>query len=94
MAIADNLTVQPNVAFDVDLEPTLRAVDIKANGSLFVIDLEGNAVDYTFDTAALNTQLPHRLTLRIRRVVGNGSGGVGDGATGSDLALSEIVGLH
>jgi hypothetical protein len=93
-------TAHGDLAYDADLSPSLRAIDIKAPGSLFVIDIDDNEVDYTFvapdytGTAAQNvTTFPYRLELQIKRIVGDGSGSAGDGNTGTDIALANLVGL-
>ncbi len=95
--IPNNLTVQPDVAYDADLSPTLLAIDVLAEGRLTVIDIEDNQVDYAI-TAFVQaggeySLFPYRLNLRIKRVVGDGSGNVGI-STGTDIALADLVGLH
>lgn len=86
----DSPTVQPNLSYDGVLRPTLRGLDIKAAGVLFVKDIEGSTVSY--DYTALT--VPQRLVLQIRTIIGNGSGAVGDGVTGTNIALANLVGLH
>lgn len=96
--IPNNLTVQPDLDYDVDLDPTLRAIDVLAEGLLVVIDIEDNEVAYpitAFVAAGGEYSLfPFRLNLRIKRVVGDGAGSVGDGVTETDIALADLVGLH
>lgn len=92
-----NLTVQPDVAYDVDLDPTLKAIDILKEGTLRVIDIEDNQVDYEFiafvAAGGEYTTFPYRLNLRIKRIVGDGSGSVGTDPE-TDIALADLVGLH
>jgi hypothetical protein len=89
-----NLTVAAASAYDSDYtEDVVRALDINAVGDLFVEDVEGNTVHYTF-SAALLSPLPYRLHLKIRKIIGDGAGAVGDGTTGTDIALADLIVLH
>jgi hypothetical protein len=83
-------TVRPGITFDADLEPqTLRGVDIEASGKLFFVDLHGNADSRTFTSVSV----PNRFVMQIKKIVGNGSGAIGDGVTGTDIPLVSIKGL-
>lgn len=81
--------VGPELAYDADLSPTLRGVDINAAGVLVVEDIWDKQAIYT--TVAEN--LPYRVELQIKKIVGDGSGGVGNGTTGTSLALTALVPL-
>lgn len=92
-----NLTVQPNLAYDADLSPSLKAIDVLQEGQLQVMDIEGNTVTYPI-TAFIAaggeyTTFPFRLEMNILRIVGDGSGSVGT-APQTDIALADLVGLH
>ncbi len=92
-----NLTVQPNLAYDADLEPPLRAIDVLTEGQLQVMDIEGNTVSYPLvaylDAAGEYTTFPFRLEMNILRIIGDGAGSVGT-APETDIALNQLVGLH
>lgn len=85
-------------AFDVDYSArayggkSLRGLDIMTPGVLVVKDTEGNQAIYDF--SGLTAGIPYRLALQIKTIVGDGSGGVGNGTTGTDIALSDMIGLH
>ncbi len=96
--IPNNLTVHPvALAFDADIDPTLRAIDILKEGTLRIIDIEDNQADYQFEAfksaGGEYTTFPYRLNLRIKRIVGDGSGNVGTDPE-TDIALADMVGLH
>ena len=84
--------------FDIDYTAranggkSLRGLDIMAPGILVVKDTEGNQAIYDF--SGLTAGVPYRLGLQIKTIVGNGSGSVGDGVTGTDIALADMIGLH
>lgn len=82
--------VGPTLAYDADLEPTLRGLDINAAGSVFVLDINGKAANIT--TVAGN--LPYRWELQIKRIVGDGAGAVGNGTTGTNVALTALGGFN
>lgn len=95
-------TVRSGIAYDAELTPTLRAIDVLAPGRLTVIDIEGRQWEHTF--AALNpssgvdspySMFPYRLELQIKKIVGDGNGSVGT-STGTtlDISAGEIIGLH
>ncbi len=75
-------------------EDSIKAIDVLAEGALFVVDIEGNATSYVFNVSTLNTLLPYRLELRVRSITGDGSGAVGNGTTGTDIALADLIVLH
>ena len=82
-------------AYDAEFaQDSVKAIDVLAEGDLFVEDIEGNTLHYTFDVSTLNTPLPYRLELRIRKIIGDGAGSVGDGSTGTDIALADLIVLH
>jgi hypothetical protein len=84
-------TIRPGVAFDADLSPsTLRAIDVLADGTLFVEDVTGNITSYSF----VGVTSFERLVLQVRRIIGDGAGSVGDGSTGTDIALANLRPLH
>lgn len=95
--------IGPTLAYDVDLSPTLRGIIVKAPGGLLVKDINDKTALFTFaaqpavvsgDSAAANvTSFPYRLDLQIRRIVGNGSGSAGDGTTGTNIALADLIPL-
>ena len=92
-----NLTVQPNLAYDADLEPPLKAIDVLQEGQLQVMDIEGAIVSYPV-TAFIaaggeHATFPYRLEMNILRIVGDGSGSVGT-APQTDIALADLVGLR
>lgn len=82
--------VGPTLAYDADLDPTLRGLDINAAGSVFVIDINGKAANIT--TVAGN--LPYRWELQIKRIVGDGNGAIGNGTTGTNVALTALGGFN
>lgn len=83
-----------SLAYDVDMKSDrpLRGIDIFADGGLVVIDSEGTQVLYTI--TGVTGGPPYRLILQIRNIVGNGSGAAGNGTTGTNIALANLVGLH
>lgn len=89
-------TLRPSTgyAFDADLNTevngkrTLRGVDIDAPGKLFIVDNTGQTA--TYDFSGLTAGIPYRLILQIAKIVGNGSGLVGDGVTGTSIALANL----
>ena len=99
-----NLTkTSQTLAYDVDFTDSLKAIDVLtadagAGDALVVQDIEGNTIVYPMKpfvaTGGPFTEFPCRIELRIRRIVGDGSGSVGNGSTGTNLALTEIVALH
>lgn len=94
---SENLT-NLTPAYDSDYSEDVIAIDVLAEGVLFVVDQEGNTVSYpiTAFVAAGGefATFPFRLNLAIRSIVGDGSGAVGDGATGTDIALANLRVLH
>ena len=89
----ENLSFQ-DIAYDAAMSTNLRAIDVLAAGVLFVEDIEGAVRSYTFNTTTLNSSLPYRVHLYIRRIIGDGAGNIGDGATGTNIALANLIGLH
>ena len=99
-----NLTsTTQTLAYDVDFTDSIKAIDVLtadagAGDVLVVEDIEGNTLKYPMKpfvaAGGPYTCFPFRLNLRIRKIIGNGSGSVGDGSTGTNLALSELVALH
>lgn len=91
-------SIRGGVAYDADLSPrTLNAIDVLAPGTLVVDDIEGNRAIYTFAAPTGTTaysNFPHRVSLQIAKVVGNGSGAVGNGTTGTNLTFAQLVCLH
>jgi hypothetical protein len=83
--------VRSGLAYDAEFDPVLRGIDIKpgATGTLFLIDVQNTAVSYPITV----TDVPFRLVLQIQKIVGNGSGSIGDGVTGTNIALANMVGL-
>lgn len=67
------------VEFDKVLDPGLAlGVDVLAPGTLIFETPEGEILTYVFDSSTHNTQFPHRLCIRIRKIIGDGEGGIGD----------------
>lgn len=92
--------IGPTLAFDANLEPTLRGLIIKAPGSLFIEDINGKTANFTFaasDPTATgptpSCDFPYKLCLQIRKIVGNGAGAAGNGSTGTNIALTNLVPL-
>lgn len=93
----DNLTfVTP--AYDTDYEKSIKAIDILGPGTLFVVDIEGNEANYPFAAFVAAgggfTTFPYRLEARIKQIVGDGSGGIGNGVAGTDIPLANLRVLH
>lgn len=87
-------------AYDANLSPSLRGLLINAPGTLVVEDINGEKATLTFaaqDPTATgptaHCEFPYCLKLQIRKIIGDGSGGVGNGTTGTDIALADLVGL-
>jgi len=93
----NNLTAVTG-AYDTDFSESIKAIDVLGPGSLFVIDKEDNEITYTFAAfvaaGGAYSCFPYRLELNIQSIVGDGSQGVGDGNTGTDIALANLVVLH
>lgn len=98
----ENLTAV-TAAYDSDYTETIKAIDVltaDAGGGdvLFVEDIEGNTISYPMvpfiAAGGAYTTFPCRINLRIRKIIGDGAGSVGNGTTGTNLALSELVVLH
>ncbi len=102
--VTENLSgVTENIGYDITYQDSIKGIDVltaDAGGgdALVVMDIEGNTHVYPMVpfTAAggAYTCFPYRLNMRIRMIVGDGAGNVGDGATGTNMALSELVLLH
>ena len=100
----ENLTKTNNtVAYDSDFTDSIKAIDIltaDAGGgdALVVEDIEGHTIVYPMApfiaAGGAYTTFPCRIYLRIRKIIGNGSGSAGNGTTGTNMALSELVPLH
>ena len=95
-------TVSPTVRpfeFDeaLDRKPLIGII-VDAPGNLFIVDIEGNEVSLTFNDIGTDglsaTPYPYRLDMMISKVVGDGSGGIGDGSSGTNIPLVSLVGLH
>jgi len=83
-------TIREGLAFDLDLGIRhLRGIDVLANGTLFVLDIHGNTVSYPFTGVTSFVRLP----LQIKKIIGNGSGAIGDGVTGTNIAIASLRGL-
>lgn len=93
----ENLTTVAPV-YDTDFSETILAIDILAPGTLFVIDIKDRTVSYPFTAFVAGggayTTFPYRLELRVRQIVGDGAGSIGDGATGTNIALANLRVLH
>lgn len=85
-------------AYDSDYTKSIKAIDVLAPGDLFVEDIEGNIVHYPLAAfvaaGGAYTCFPYRLNLRIRKIIGDGSGSIGNGIAGTDIALANLVVLH
>ena len=102
--VTENLTgCTENIGYDVVYEDSIKGIDVltaDAGGgdALVVMDIEGNTHRYPMVpfTAAggAYTCFPFRLKMRIRMIVGDGAGAVGNGTTGTNLALDELILLH
>jgi len=94
---------KPDLAYDSVLVPSLTGIDVLAPGGLVIEDIAGTQKLYTFaaqpavvggDSDAANvTSFPYRLEIQIRKIVGNGSGSAGNGTTGTDIALTNLIPL-
>ena len=76
-------------AYDADFNPTLRFIDVLAAGTLRVVDINDNAVTYNFATSSV--EYPKRIALQVKRIVGDGVGGIGTGTDETDIALTNLV---
>ncbi len=85
-------------AYDAPYDTTIKAIDILGPGTLFFVDIEDNQVDYPFPAfvaaGGAFTTFPYRLEARIRTILGDGAGNVGDGLTGTDIPLTNLRVLH
>lgn len=90
-------TIGNALAYDADIRPTLRGVDVTAPGTLVVLDIYDRQAIYEFaipaDGVTAGAHLPYRLELQIKRIVGDGAGAVGNGTTGTDIALANLIPL-
>ncbi len=95
--------VGPSAAYDANFNPTLRGVYVNAPGTLIIKDIYGVAATFKFaaqpavasgEAAAANvTSFPALIELQIAQIVGNGAGAAGNGTTGTNIALADIVTL-
>lgn len=86
------LTGYASVAYDAEFATLpARAIDVEATGDLFLEDMEGNTLHWTIGASA---PLPFRIYVGFRKIIGDGSGSVGDGSTGTDIALADLIPLH
>ena len=102
--VTENLTgCTENIGYDITYQDSIKGIDVltaDAGGGdvLVVMDIEGNTHYYPmvpFNAAGgAYTCFPFRLNMRIRSIIGDGAGNVGDGATGTNLALDELILLH
>jgi len=86
-------------AYDSDYtDKTVLAIDVHAPGLLVIEDIEGTEKTYTFTAfvaaGGAYAMFPHRLVIRLGKIVGDGAGGVGDGVTETDIALANLTVLH
>lgn len=70
----------------------LRGVDILAPGKFFFIDIEDQAENYDF--SGITAGVPYRFWCQIKTIVGSGSGSVGNGTTGTNIAATALKGFH
>jgi hypothetical protein len=93
----ENLTFA-TAAYDDAYDESIKAIDVLGPGTLFIQDIEGTTVSYPFAAfvaaGGAYSCFPYRLEVRARQIVGDGSGNVGDGATGTDIALANLRVLH
>ena len=82
--------VKPGLQYDTDIDPPLGALDITRTGSIVVVDVDGNRLRYAFPSISV---IPYRLELPIKRIVGNGTGSPGDGLTGTNIPIADLIGL-
>ena len=82
--------IQPDLAYDVTLKPSLRGIDVLGDGTLVVQDVAGNVAAYPFSGVTNFV----RLGLQIEKIIGDGSGGVGDGTAGTDISIVNLRGLR
>lgn len=80
----------PVADYDAVFDPPLRAIDVTADGTLTVEDIVGEQAIYIL----ANVAPVYRLVAQIRKVVGDGVGGVGDGVTETDIPLASLQGLR
>ena len=92
-----------NLDYDLDFDKSIKAIDVltadAGGGDLLVVeDIEGNVHYYPMVpfTAAggAYTCFPFRLEMRIKSIIGDGAGNVGNGVTGTNMALDELIILH
>lgn len=95
---SDNYTIAGTPAYDADFDKRVVAIDVLAPGTLFVVDKEGNETSYPFAAfvaaGGAYTTFPYRLHLNCRSIVGDGVGGIGNGTTGTDIALANLRLIH
>jgi len=77
--------------YDAQLAKSGHAIDIFATGTLFLKC--GNGVTRSWPITAA-TPLPFRIYVGFDRIVGDGAGNVGDGTTGTDIALDDLLPLY
>lgn len=78
--------------FDEDFARPARGVYINATGTLFARDVKGTTMKFVVGSSS---PLPYPLFgINLRRIVGDGSGNIGNGTTGTDIALADLVLLH
>lgn len=84
-AIDLNLTIRPFALSDTAiLDPSLKAIDIMADGDVKVQDIEGNDQVYTIPDVAGGGRFPYRLYLRIQKVY----------TTDTTIGVTDLIGLH
>lgn len=93
----DNLSYD-TPTYDGTYDNSIKAIDVLGPGTLFFQDIEGKTVSYPFPAfvaaGGAFSVFPYRLKARIRKIVGDGSGNVGDGLTGTDIPLANLRILH
>lgn len=82
-------TFGADIVYDAVITKTLRGLIVNAAGGLVVTDITDVSRLITIPAGAL----PYKLDLQIRKVVGNGSGSAGNGTTGTDIAVANLVPL-
>ena len=95
---SENLTAV-TAAYDSEYEnDTILAIDVLGPGTLIVKDIEGTTVTYPFTAfvaaGGAYSVFPYRVCLRVREILGDGSGAIGNGVTGTDITLANLVVLH
>lgn len=90
----------PTLAYDAELNPSLRGVIVKAPGTLVFRDVNGKLGSLTFAAAdptatgpTPSCDFPARVDIQIGTIVGDGAGAVGNGTTGTDIALANLLPL-